>query len=279
MFLAIAARMTLDHPEPSALRVPAILLAGNRPGLDPLAAAAGVPYKALVPVGGRAMVDHVARTLLAHPKIGPVIVLAQDPAIFAAHDGTAWLANDPGIRLLSSGAGISQSLLDVIDGGEAAFPILVTTADNILLSATMIDAFLSGAQGADIAVAMVERGVLLPAYPQSRRTWLKFRAGWWSGANLFWLGSAKARDVVAFWRAVEKDRKKGWKVLAAFGPVLLAGALLRLLSLPQAIGRAGLRFGVVARVVPMAEPEACIDADKPDDVVLIESILAQRSGA
>jgi GTP:adenosylcobinamide-phosphate guanylyltransferase len=268
--------MSSDNPAVPSAPFPAILLAGSRPGRDPLAAAAGVAFKALVPVAGRAMVDHVARTLLAHPRIGPVIVLAQDPAAFAAHADTAWLVNTPGVRMLASGAGISQSLLDVIDGGGAALPLIVTTADNILLSATMIDAFLEGASGADIAVAMVERGVLLPAYPQSKRTWLKFRKGWWSGANLFWLGSGKAREVVAFWREVEKDRKKGWKVLAAFGPVLLAGAVLRLLTLPQAIRRAGQRFGAEARVVPMAEAEACIDADKPEDVALIEMILARR---
>ena len=41
------------------------------------------------------------------------------------------------------------------------------------------------------------------------------------------------------------------------------GALLRLFTLQQGIARAGLRFGLKAKVVPMSEGEACIDADKP----------------
>jgi hypothetical protein len=45
------------------------------------------------------------------------------------------------------------------------------------------------------------------------------------------------------------------------------------------VQRAGGRFGIRdARVVAMAQAEACIDADKPADIVLIESILSDRSG-
>ena len=176
----------------------------------------------------------------------------------------------------ASEAGISQSLLTLLDAGDTQLPLLVTTADNVLLNAAMIDQYLADAAGADIAVAMVERRVLLAAYPTSRRTWLKFRNGWWSGANLFWIGSPKARSVVAFWRGVEQDRKKGWKILAAFGPFLLAASALRLLSIQQGIRLAGRRFGVAARVVAMDQPEACIDADKPDDLTLIEAIIANR---
>ncbi|PZU59502.1 MAG: 4-diphosphocytidyl-2C-methyl-D-erythritol synthase [Sphingobium sp.] len=258
-------------------RIPAILLAGSRPGSDPIAAAAGVPYKALVPVGGQPMVARVARTLLDHPRIGAVFVLMQDPEAFTAHPETAWLAQEADITLVVSGAGISQSLLDLMDGTGPQTPFLVTTADNVLLTGAMIDSFLAGAEGSDVAVAMVERRVLLARYPESRRTWLKFRDGWWSGANLFWLGSPQVRRVVAFWRSVEQDRKKGWKVLAAFGPLLLIASALRLLSLGQGMRLAGRRFGLVARPVAMPQAEACIDADKPDDVVLIERILAARS--
>src|SRR3546814_14077244 len=41
----------------------------------------------------------------------------------------------------------------------------------------MIALFLTGAADSDVAVAMVERAVLLARYPESQRTWLKFRGG------------------------------------------------------------------------------------------------------
>jgi GTP:adenosylcobinamide-phosphate guanylyltransferase len=256
--------------------VTAILLAGARPIPDPLAIAAGVPVKPLAPVGGEPMINRPARALLDHPAIGRLIVLTQRPDVFAADPATAWLADHPRVRFERGGQGIAASLLALMAAGDLPFPLLLTTADHVLLDGRMLDQFVGEAQGADIAVAMVERKTLLARYPESRRTWLKFRDGWWSGANIFWFGSAKARPVIALWQEVEQDRKKGWKIVSAFGPFALIGALLRILTLRGGIARMGRRFGLIARLVAMNSAEACIDADKPADVTLIEAILAGR---
>lgn len=257
-------------------QITALLLAGARPVPDPLARAAGVAVKALVPVAGEPMINRPARALLDHPAIGCVIVLTQTPDPLVADPATAWLADHPRVTFERSGAGIAASLLTLLERPDIAFPLLMTTADHVLLDRAMLDQMVAQAAGADIAVAMVERGRLIARYPGSRRTWLKFRDGWWSGANIFWFGGRAARPVIALWQEVEQDRKKGWKVLAAFGPLPLLGALLRISTLRGGIARMGRRFGLTARLVAMDEAEACIDADKPADVTLIESILAAR---
>lgn len=256
--------------------ITAILLAGSRPTPDPLAVAAGVTIKPLVPVAGEPMINHPARTLLSHHAVGQVIILTQSADPFAADPATAWLMADPRVRFEQSGAGIASSLLALLERGDVPFPILLTTADHVLLDSAMLDQFTGEAAGADIAVAMVERATLLARYPASRRTWLKFRDGWWSGANIFWFGSDRAKSVIALWQEVEQDRKKGWKIVSAFGPVALIGTLLRILTLRGGIARIGRRFGLVARLVAMENAEACIDADKVEDVVLIERIVAAR---
>lgn len=262
------------------MTVTAILLAGARPVPDPLARAAGVPVKPLAPVAGEAMINRPARALLAHPAIGRLLVLTQTPDLYADHPDTAWLGQEPRVRFVVSGQGIAASLLAFMDGEDASFPLLLTTADHVLLDGAMLDQFVAEAQGADVAVAMVERATLLARYPQSRRTWLKFRDGWWSGANIFWFGSDRARSAIALWREVEQDRKKGWKILSVFGPFALLGALLRISTLRGGIARIGRRMGLTARLVAMRQPEACIDADKPADVTLIEAILrANRAGS
>lgn len=261
----------------AASDITAILLAGSRPIPDPLAVAAGVAVKPLVPVAGEPMINHPARALLAHPAIGRLVVLTQAPELFAADPATAWLAEHPKVRFEKSGGGIASSIMALLDRADLPFPLLMTTADHVLLDGAMLDQMVGQAFGADIAVAMVERATLLARYPGSRRTWLKFRDGWWSGANIFWFGSGKARPVVALWQEVEQDRKKGWKILSAFGPLALLGAVFRISTLRGGIARVGRRFGLVARLVAMEKAEACIDADKPDDVLLIEAILAQSA--
>lgn len=256
--------------------ITAILLAGSRPGVDPLAAAAGVGLKTLIPVAGQAMINRPARALVDHSAIERLVILTQSPQPFLDDPATRWLGEHPKIRFEESGRGIASSLLPLLERADIGLPLLVTTADHVLLDAAMLDQFVAQAWGQDIAVAMVERTTLLARYPHSRRTWLKFRDGWWSGANLFWFGSAKAARIVGLWQEVEQDRKKGWKIIAAFGPVALLGAVTRIGTLRGGIARVGKRFGLTARLVAMDQPEACIDADKPDDIVLIEEILAAR---
>lgn len=251
--------------------IPAIVMAGSRPGPDPLLTGSGASTKALLPIAGQPMLVHVVRALRASPLVGPITVLAQNSAELAAEPGLAGLAD---LHFADSGAGISSSLAAALPPGDD--PVLVTTADNVLLTPTMIAEFLAGAEDSDVAVAMVERDVLLARYPESKRTWLKFRCGWWSGANIFRLRGRRVLPLLDFWGRIERDRKKGLKIIAAFGPWLLIGALLRLFTIEQGIARAGLRFGLRAKVVPMSEGEACIDADKPADIVLIEKIMAAR---
>lgn len=251
--------------------ITAIVLAGSRPGPDPLLIGSGVSTKALLPIAGQAMLVHVVKALRASPHVGAITILAQNSAELAAEPGLMGLAD---LHFADSGQGISSSLAVAVPPGDD--PLLVTTADNVLLTPTMVAEFLAGATGSDVAVAMVERDTLLARYPQSKRTWLKFRGGWWSGANMFHLRGRRVLPLLDFWGRIERDRKKGLKIIAAFGPWLLIGALLRLFTIQQGVARAGLRFGLKAKVVPMSEPEACIDADKPADIDLIEAIFAVR---
>lgn len=258
------------------MRWTALLLAGQRPGIDPLAAHFGETWKALVSVGGEPMLSRVARTLLASPSIDRIVVLAQSPEALTARPDTAWLASESRIGFATSVASISQSVSNVA-GGAAPWPVLVTTADHALLTPAMVEHFIADTRGADIAAALVERRTLLARYPGNRRTWLKFRGGAYSGANLFALTNERSRAALELWAGVEQDRKKGWKLVAAFGPWLLLRALTRTITLQAGLAAAGRRLGFSARAVVLPQPEAAIDVDKPADHKLAEAILNARS--
>lgn len=253
----------------------ALLLAGQRPGTDPLAAHFGETWKALVQVRGQTMLSRVARTLLDCRSIDRIIILAQAPGELIAKADTAWLAREPRIEFQASIASISQSVAAAA-GSAAAWPVLVTTADHALLTPQMVEDFVAGVGDADVAVALVERANLLGRYPGNRRTWLKFRGGAYSGANLFALTGERARAALDLWAGVEQDRKKGWKLVGAFGPLLLLRALTRTVTLEAGLAAAGRRLGIKARPVVLRQPEAAIDVDKPADHELAESILSAR---
>jgi GTP:adenosylcobinamide-phosphate guanylyltransferase len=250
----------------------AFLLAGSRPSGDPLAKSMMIGHKALIPIAGEPMVMRPLRALLASPEVANVIVLTQDPA-----DLRPVLPDDDRISIRSSSGTIAQTISQQLADHAAQFPILVATADHALLDPAMVAEFTAKAEGADLAVAVVESRNLLARFPQSNRTWLSFKGGRYSGANLFSFSSPKVLPAVGRWGAVEQDRKKGWRLLWALGPALLLGAVLKLRTVQQTASTIGRKLGLDIRVIEMSNPMAAIDVDKPADLALVEDIVAGRA--
>jgi GTP:adenosylcobinamide-phosphate guanylyltransferase len=250
----------------------AIVLAGSRPGSDPFAAAHGTDLKALIPVAGVPMVARPVAALLQSADIARIRVLTQQPDRIAQA-----LPKDRRLSVELSGTTIAATLDAILSDPGTDFPLLVATADHALLDPAMIADFCRQANGADVAIGLVERRALMKRLPRSRRTWLRFRGGAYSGANLFAFGSARAARAVAQWRVVEQDRKKGWRMIAALGPAALLGAVLRLRTLDQTLASVGRRLGLVLRKVELANPLAAVDVDKPADHELVTAILEGRA--
>ena len=255
----------------------AILLAGQRPGEDGFAAAHGVAAKALIRVGGEPMLGRVARTLLASPSVGRILVLAQQPERLFAGE-LAWMAEEPRIAASVGGEGISSSIAAVAGTPEAPFPVLVTTADHALLTPEMVETFLAGAADADGAFALVERAVVERVH-ETRRTWIKFSDGHFTGANLFALVTPASRGSLAVWGRAEQDRKRALKLLSFFGPEILLRAFTRTISMETAVRKIGRKLGIRLRAVRLPYAEAAIDVDKPADLDLVERIVAAREAA
>jgi len=250
----------------------AILLAGSRPGGDPLAQSYGVELKALIPVAGEPMVRHPAQALLACPDITGVTVLAQQPKRIAEA-----VPADPRLRVMESQGTIAETLLRLCDDPETPWPLLVTTADHALLTPEMIHEVCWDATGSDIGIGVVSRRRLLASFPDSRRTWLRFKGEAFTGANLFVLRSEKVRGAVELWRTVEQDRKKVGKLIWSLGPKLFLNLLLRRLTIESLLHKVGVRLGVSIRAVRLSQAQAAIDVDKPSDHEQVERILAARA--
>jgi GTP:adenosylcobinamide-phosphate guanylyltransferase len=251
----------------------ALVLAGQRPGVDPVAAHFGLPAKALIPVAGEAMLSRVLRALTASSQVARVIVLAQNAPDLLAHPDLAWTTSDPRISTRMSGTSISRSVLDAISDPAIGLPVLVTTADNVMLTASTIAEFIAGVAGADVAVAMVERARLEAAVGPNRRTWLTFRDGAFTGANLFALTAPAATNALRFWEGVEQDRKSVLRLAAHFGPVLMVQMLLRRLSVRGALAAAGAQLGASAAPVLLSDGRMGVDVDKPEDHALATRLL------
>ena len=257
-------------------RYTALIMAGSRPGGDPMARAAGVSHKCLLPVEGRPMIGRVVSALLAAPRIGRILISIDAPGVL---EGLFSGPEAERIGVLESAETPSLSALAAVEAAGGALPILITTADHPLLEPALIERFCRDAEasGADIVAGLAPAEVIQSAFPESRRTYLRFRDGRFSGCNLFALLRPAGTQAIRLWRRVERDRKRPWRIAKAFGLPMLLGYLGGWLTLDAALARLSRIAGAKAAVAVLPVAEAAVDVDKPEDLVLVEAILRGRA--
>ena len=245
----------------------ALILAGSRGGVDPVAAYAGVAHKALIELGGETLLARVARAL-DEAGMGEVAVSSVDPEVDAE-------ARRLGLTSLRARPGPSESVSDALKVLGA--PLLVTTADHALLESGWVRRFVEDTPpGADVAVLLARRDVVEAALPGTRRTYLRFADGDWSGCNLFLLATPDAAGAIDLWRLVEADRKRPWRIVRRFGPSTLFAYLRGRLTLARAIERLGELAGTRAAAVASPAGLAAVDVDKPADLDAVRRVVAER---
>ena len=248
------------------MNVPALILAGSRPGGDPFAEQMGVAHKALIEVGGEPM---LARVVAALRTAGCPRIL-----VSCAPGPVAQLAGELGTEVVAPASGPSGSVLGALD--VAGTPLLVTTADHALLRPEWVRQLIDGASPeSDVAIMLAERHTVQAALPGSRRTYLRFADGHWSGCNLFLLRGPPARVAVTEWTRVEADRKRPWRIVARLGPGLLLRYLAGRLTLASALDRLGRRIGCRIALVPAADGLAAVDVDKPADLADVQRLIGR----
>lgn len=259
----------------------ALVLAGQRPGVDPVAAHFGLQAKALIPVAGEPMLSRVLHALAASPNIARIIVLAQNAEALLGDPALAWTASDDRIEARVSGDTISGSVLTALRDPAIGLPVLVTTADNVMLTPATIAEFIGAAGNEagknDVSVALVERTRLEAAVGPNRRTWLTFKDGAFTGANLFALTGSGAENALRFWETVEQDRKSVRRLAAHFGPVLMMRLLARRLTVSGALNAAGAKLGASAAPVLLSDGRMGVDVDKVEDHALAERLLETQA--
>ncbi len=256
----------------------ALVLAAGRGTSDPMTKASGASHKCLLPVAGVPMLIRVLDALAASTTVGRIFVSIEDPSIIADAEGLAGLRDRAAIETIVSADRASSSVGQALRSGELEFPVLVTTADHALLSAAMVEDFCTRStdSSADLTAGLAEAATILGAYPGAARTFLKFADGRYSGCNLFTFNTRTALNAVDFWKRIEQDRKKPWRLVGAFGLMPLLIYLTGRASLNKAFELGSKRLGVTAKPIIMTQAEAAIDVDKPEDLELVERILATR---
>lgn len=241
----------------------ALVLAGSRGGPDAVAQYAGVAEKAMIVIDGRTMLN---RVVVALRQAGAARIVAA-----VSSDMVRDHALSLGVEAIAAAGGPSESAARglVLLGA----PLLVTTCDHALLTPTWIVDFISDVPTrADVAVLVAHRTAIERDVPQTKRTYLRFADGQWSGCNLFYLATPRAMKAIAFWQQVEADRKRPWRIVRRLGPLFVLRYAIGRLKLTTALNRIGELTGLRACAVVSASGLAAVDVDKPADLDLVRQM-------
>ena len=224
------------------------------------------------------MLLRVVERLAQQPCIDRILVNIDEPKLLDDLPRFVSLRDQGRVEVMKSRDSPSRSVLDSLEWANLERgPVLVTTADHALLSDSILDAFFRQSEipDVDLTFGLVNRKVIEARFPESKRTYLRFSDGHYSGANLFLFRTSDSAKAAAFWRRVESERKRPWRIARAFGYSSLALFLTRRLDLDGAIKRVSKIIGTEVRAIRLEIAEAAVDVDKIEDLQLVRRILRE----
>jgi len=255
----------------------AIVLAADRGGNDPVAAAAQVPAKCLTLIAGEPMLLRVLRTLTQSQQIDSILLCGPKAEIVERSPVLRQVLSDGTTRWLDSQATPSRSAAAALAVLPEDRPVLLTTGDHALLSPDMLRHFLDRVADVDcdVAFALAPHALVQAAYPRSRRTVLKFSDGNYCGCNLFAFLTPRGRRMAKIWQQVEGLRKSPVRIISLVGWGAMILYAMGWLSLDGALRRLSRKTGIRISVVTMPFAEAAVDVDSVEDLQLVREIVAR----
>lgn len=256
----------------------ALILAGKRDGAtDPLALEAGVSHKCLVPVAGKAMLVHVVEALAASECIGEIRVAIEEPQVLEQLAPLRQLVATGRLVPVTAQPNLVDSVLAAAD--SARFPLLITTADNVLLTPLAIAEMLDGcnAQAGDAAVAFTRRESVLATHPDGQRKFYRFAQDSYSNCNTYWLKDRAALTAAEAFRSGGQFVKHPLRILGAFGLLNLLRFRFGIGTLGATFARFSRRFRITIVPIVLTDGAVAIDVDNARSKQVATQLLEQRN--
>lgn len=256
------------------MTLPAIVLAGERPGGNALAVEFGVPAGVLVEVAGIPCITRVIETLTASRSVHGGLICGPEAAVTDVSPILKRLLAQTPFTWLAPASGPADSAVRAL-AHLKEYPVLLTAADHALLTPDIVDSFtaLALTRDADFIIGFVPWQIVHSAFPDSKRTVLRFADGARCGSNLYLVRTAAGERVVELWRHLQQHRKRPWRMARAIGPTTLLSYLTGRLTLGAALDRIGSMAGCRIEHVEILNPRAAVDVDSVADHSLAEALL------
>jgi GTP:adenosylcobinamide-phosphate guanylyltransferase len=250
----------------------AIVLAGETPGkIDPLAAAAGVAKKSLVPIAGRPMVSYVYDALDAVERVECVVIVGLTEA-----DG-----------LTSSKKAIyHQGFGDFLDNVLGSIQlirerrpdlthIVIVASDAPMVTTNMVNTFVDACLTSrhELYYSVVEQSVMERTYPESGRSFRRFGEHAYAGGDMHMVSTDINVGNIELVRQATQSRKSGLGLARLLGIRTLVKFALGRLTMDETVETVQRVFGLHGRAIVTPDAALAMDVDKPHQLEQVRAIL------
>lgn len=241
---------------------------------DPLYALTHLQKKALIPLAGQPMICWIIDALRGAGVIDHIVIVGLKPEeLPGAHD-----------RLHFTDA--VGDIVDNIFAGLARLrqvnplvkKFLLVSSDIPLITPATVQGFIQecGTQEADIYYAMVEEKTMESAFPNSKRTFIPFKGGRYSGGDIFLLDVNAAKANIALAKAGTGARKNYLRQIQFIGLGFIIRFLLRRMTIHEAAKHVSAKANLNGRVIDTRFAEVGMDLDKVRHYEIIKAHLEKR---
>ena len=256
----------------------AIVLAAQRGGrLDPLADRFGVSHKCLVPILGKPLLERVLRALAEVPGLSRIHISIEKDAFETVREvpGARGQFGVP-VDFVPAASSLSDSVYAAAHRVDE--PILITTADNVLLSpAVAAEAVARMYAGAEVVLVVATREAVLAAHPDGQRRFYKLRGGSYSNCNQYGINGQRGLRTAETFRSGGQFAKNPKRLAETFGLFNLFLIRFALISIERAMKRMSRHFGIRAEALVTTDGTQAIDVDNQRTYDVASQLLARRA--
>jgi molybdopterin-guanine dinucleotide biosynthesis protein A len=254
----------------------ALIIAGGTIKADkPLFIETGISKKALLPIGGKPMIQWVAEALMGSKYIDGLVIVGLKPDSFDHANIPVRYVADQGNIIDNGLAGMTA--IEEIEPDYKKF--IVCSSDIPLLTPALVDEFVETfrqQEYADVYYPLVEEKVMEARFPGSRRTFTPMKGGRYAGGDIFFADRGVAKANQEFLRGLTGQRKNFFAQARMIGFVFIFKFIFRMMDIHEAAARASKVAGATGRALEYPRAEVAMDVDKLHQYLLVKEILEAK---
>ena len=251
-----------------------VLAGGEVQPKEPLYKVTHGGLKAMIDVGGKAMVQSVLDTLSAVERIQRVIVVGLPQETLLECGKPLTLIEDQGDLLSNSQAGASE----VNRQDPSAVHLLLIAADVPAIRPEMVEwlACQAADETEDICYTLIERKLMEKTFPRSKHTYIRLKDMQVCMGDVHCVRLDFILQDNPLWKRLLQARNSPLRQASLLGYDALFVLRLRQMSIKEAEANINQRLNIRGRALLSPYAELGMDVDKPDQLEILQDYLGRK---